>query len=128
MATVTTTSPKVSEPTARARHRWDSEWSAAAVAAVLAMAAFCLSLAATGTYPFGAQWRAVNGLGTQFIPFHAELWDLEQGVMNGDLFLSWSSGYGSAFLPDVFSFLGNPFSWLGGLWPRDQLDFPVFLV
>jgi uncharacterized membrane protein YfhO len=128
MATVTTSPPTVTAPTSRARHRWDTEWSAATLAAVLAMAAFCLSLAATHTYPFGPHSRAVNDLGNQFIPFHAELWDLEHGVMNGDLFFSWSSGYGAAFLPDVFSFLGNPFSWLVGLWPRDLLDFPVFLV
>ena len=128
MATLTTSAPAVTAPSARARHRWDAEWSAATLAAVLAMAAFCLSLAATHTYPFGPHSRAVNDLGNQFIPFHAELWDLEHGVMNGDVFFSWSSGYGSSFLPDVFSFLGNPFSWLVGLWPRDLLDFPVFLV
>lgn len=108
--------------------RGDTEWMAATVAAVLAMGAFCLSLAANHTYPFGPTSRAVNDLGNQFIPFHAELWDLEHGVMNGDLFFSWSSGYGAAFLPDVFSFLSNPFSWLVGLFPRDLLDFPVFLV
>jgi uncharacterized membrane protein YfhO len=108
--------------------RIDTEWSAAVVSAVLAMGAFCLSLAATHTYPFGPTSRAVNDLGNQFIPFHAELWDLEHGVMNGDLYFSWSSGYGAAFLPDFFSYLCNPFSWLVGLFPRDLLDFPVFLV
>jgi hypothetical protein len=129
MATLTTAPPAVTEPATRARRRWwDREWAAAFVAAVLAMAAFCLSLAATHTYPFGTHSRAVNDLGNQFIPFHAELWDLEHGVMNGDLFLSWNSGYGAAFLPDVFTYLGSPFSWLVGLWPRDLLDFPVFLV
>ena len=110
MATVTTSPSTVTRSKPRARRRWDTEWSAATVAAVLAMAAFCLSLAATHTYPFGVHSRAVNDLGNQFIPFHAELWDLEHGVMNGDLLFSWSSGYGSAFLPDVFSFLANPFS------------------
>ncbi|MFI5891993.1 YfhO family protein [Actinoplanes sp. NPDC051513] len=110
------------------RRWWDREWVAAVGAAVLAMGAFCLSLRLGHTYPFGPTSRAVNDLGNQFIPFHAELWDLEHGVMNGDLYFSWSSGYGSAFLPDVFSFLGNPFSWLVGLFPRTMLDLPVFLV
>jgi uncharacterized membrane protein YfhO len=112
----------------RKRWRWDTEFSASAFAAVLAMAAFCLSLFARGTYPFGATSRAVNDLANQFIPFHAELWDLEHGAASGDFWFSWSSGYGVAFLPDFFSFLGNPFSWLVGLFPRDMIDFPVFLV
>src|SRR4051794_25808022 len=110
------------------RHWWDTEFSAATASAVLAMGAFCLSLFARHTYPFGATSRAVNDLGNQFIPFHAELWDLEHGVASGDILFSWSSGYGVAFLPDLFSFLGNPFSWLVGLFPRDMIDFPVFLV
>jgi hypothetical protein len=110
------------------QRRWDTEQSAATASAVLAMGAFCLSLRARGTYPFGATSRAVNDLGNQFTPFHAELWDLEHGKASGDMILSWSSGYGAAFLPDFFSFLGNPFSWLVGLFPRDMIDFPVFLV
>jgi len=112
----------------RQHRRWDTEFSAATASAVLAMGAFCLSLFARDTYPFGATSRAVNDLGNQFIPFHAELWDLQHGVASGDVFFSWSSGYGVAFLPDLFSFLGNPFSWLAGLFPRDMIDFPVFLV
>jgi hypothetical protein len=110
------------------RHRWDTEFSAAVGSALLAMGAFCLSLLARHTYPFGATSRAVNDLGNQFTPFHAELWDLEHGVASGDILFSWSSGYGVAFLPDFFSFLGNPFSWLVGLFPRDMIDFSVFLV
>ncbi|GIM90823.1 YfhO family protein [Paractinoplanes toevensis] len=104
------------------------EFPAAAAAALLSMGAYCLSLFANGIYPFGPTSRAVNDLGNQFIPFHAELWDLEHGKAAGDLFFSWSSGYGTAFLPDFFSFLTNPFSWLVGLFPRDLLDLPVFLV
>jgi hypothetical protein len=114
-------------PTRRAR-RWDTEFWAAAASAVLAMGAFCLSLVARDTYPFGPTSRAVNDLGNQFIPFHAELWDLQHGEASGDLLFRWTSGYGTAFLPDFFSFLGNPFSWLVGLFPRDLIDFPVFLV
>jgi hypothetical protein len=110
------------------RRRWDTELWAAAASAVLAMGAFCLSLVARDTYPFGPTSRAVNDLGNQFIPFHAELWDLQHGEASGDLLFRWTSGYGVAFLPDFFSFLGNPFSWLVGLFPRDMIDFPVFLV
>ena len=75
----------------RPRRRWDTEFSAAIASAVLAMGAFCLSLFARDTYPFGATSRAVNDLGNQFIHFHAELWDLQHGEASGDVFLSWSS-------------------------------------
>ncbi|MEW1910508.1 YfhO family protein [Kitasatospora sp. NPDC085895] len=104
------------------------EAGAAALAAVLSMAAFCLAGALRGTYPFGARSRAVNDLGNQFVPFHAHLWDLMHGRGGGDLLFNWNSGYGSPFLGDFVTYLMNPFSWLVGLFPRDAVDFPVFLV
>jgi Bacterial membrane protein YfhO len=119
---------KPPEPSIRRDRGWNNEFSAAMASAVLAMGAFCLSLLVRRTYPFGTTSRAVNDLANQFVPFHTELWDLQHGVASGDLFFSWSSGYGVAFLPDFFSFLGNPFSWMVGLFPRDMVDFPVFLV
>ncbi|MEU8786765.1 YfhO family protein [Streptomyces sp. NPDC048637] len=98
------------------------------LAAALSMGAYCLALAAYGSYPFGPRSRAVNDLGNQFVPFHAHLWDLMHGTTSGDLFFNWSSGYGVPFLADFFSYLMNPFSWLVGLFPRALADLPVFLV
>ncbi|MFI5494287.1 YfhO family protein [Actinoplanes sp. NPDC051859] len=92
------------------------------------MAAYCVALYARNTYPFGSESRAVNDLANQFIPFHAVLWDLEHGEASGDLLFSWSSGYGVPFLGEFFTYLGNPFSWLVGIFPRDMIDLPVFLV
>ncbi|GGQ69168.1 YfhO family protein [Couchioplanes azureus] len=115
--------------TAGRRRRWrESEGCAATAGAVLAMASYCLALFARDTYPFGDQSRAVNDLANQFIPFHAMLWDLEHGEASGDLLFNWSSGYGVPFLGDFVTYLGNPFSWLVGLFPRDLVDLPVFLV
>ncbi|GAA3283793.1 hypothetical protein GCM10010493_75300 [Streptomyces lavendulae subsp. grasserius] len=101
---------------------------AAGLAAALAMGAYCLSMAVHGTYPFGSRSRAVNDLGNQFVPFHAHLWDLIHGNTTGDLTFNWGSGYGVPFLADFIAYLMNPFSWLVGLFPRDMVDFPVFLV
>ncbi|WP_405011472.1 YfhO family protein [Kitasatospora sp. NBC_01539] len=111
-----------------ARRLRSSGAAAAGLAAVLSMSAFCLATALRGTYPFGGRSRAVNDLGNQFVPFHAHLWDLMHGESTGDLFFNWNSGYGAPFLGDFLTYLMNPFSWLVGLFPRDAVDLPVFLV
>ncbi|MFH8347261.1 YfhO family protein [Streptomyces sp. NPDC018045] len=97
-------------------------------AALLAMGAYCLGMTMLGSYPFGTRSRAVNDLGNQFVPFHAHLWDLLHGTTTGDLAFNWNSGYGTPFLADFLTYLMNPFSWLVGLFPRDLVDLPVFLV
>ncbi|MFG2716761.1 YfhO family protein [Streptomyces sp. NPDC048416] len=101
---------------------------AATLSAVLSMAAYCLATAVHGTYPFGSRSRAVNDLGNQFVPFHAHLWDLLRGNTSSDLVFNWSSGFGVPFLGDFFTYLMNPFSWIVGFFPRDQVELPVFLV
>jgi hypothetical protein len=116
------------EPRTGRRRRWDTNGVAASAAALLSMAAFCLALALRHTYPFGHRSRAVNDLANQFLPFHEHLWDLEHGVSSGDMFFNWNSGYGVPFLADFFTYLCNPFSWFVGLFPRDMVDLPVFLV
>ncbi|MER5642616.1 YfhO family protein [Kitasatospora sp. NPDC002227] len=98
------------------------------LAAGLSMGAYCLALAIHGTYPFGGRSRAVNDLGNQFVPYHAHLWDLMHGNTTGDLLFNWNSGYGAPFLADFMAYLMNPFSWLVGLFPREAVNFPVFLV
>ncbi|MFD7032340.1 YfhO family protein [Streptomyces sp. NPDC059917] len=101
---------------------------AALVSALMSMTAYCAGLAAHGTYPFGPSPRADNDLRHQYVPFHTHLWDLQHGAARGDLLYNWQSGYGVGFLGDFFTYLANPFSWLVGLFPRDQSEFPVFLV
>ncbi|MDJ0384697.1 YfhO family protein [Streptomyces sp. G-G2] len=101
---------------------------AALASALMSMAAYCAGLAAHGTYPFGPVPRADNDLRHQYVPFHTHLWDLQHGTAPGDLLYNWQSGYGVGFLGDFFTYLANPFSWLVGLFPRDQSEFPVFLV
>lgn len=115
-------------PVVARRPWWRSEAAAATFGAVLAMAAYCLAMYVRDTYPFGSRSRAVNDLANQFIPFHAYLWDLEHGKGTGDLLFNWSSGYGVPFFGDFVTYLANPFSWLVGLVPRDQVDLPVFGV
>ncbi|WP_328768074.1 YfhO family protein [Streptomyces sp. NBC_00286] len=97
------------------------------LAAAIAMAAFVLSGAMRGTYPFGDRSRALNDLGNQFVPFHAHLWDLLHGTASGDLFFNWNSAFGVPYWADFVSFLGNPFSLLVAAFPRRQVDLGVYV-
>ncbi|MDA5283341.1 YfhO family protein [Streptomyces sp. Isolate_45] len=98
------------------------------IAALMAMVAYCAGLALHGTFPFGIVPRADNDLRHQYVPFHTYLWDLQHGTAQGDLLFNWQSGYGVGFLADFATYLANPFSWLTGLFPRDEVEFAVFLV
>ncbi|MFE3882994.1 YfhO family protein [Streptomyces lydicus] len=91
------------------------------------MGAYCIGSAGYGVYPFGPRGRAVNDDGNQFVPLHGHLWDLVHGAGGGDLFLNWNSGFGVPFLADFFTYLAYPFSWLVLLFPRSDVDLPVFL-
>ncbi|MER5932313.1 YfhO family protein [Streptomyces sp. NPDC002054] len=118
--------PGSADPAARRNRRRGAV--AALTAALISMAAYAAGLAAHGTYPFGPAPRAVNDLRHQYVPFHTYLWDLQHGTAQGDLFFNWQSGYGVGFLADFFTYLTNPFSWLTGLFSRDQGELSAFLV
>ncbi|MGK5632383.1 YfhO family protein, partial [Streptomyces sp. URMC 123] len=75
----------------------------------------------------GGHSRAVNDLGNQFVPFHAHLWDLLHGTGSGDLYFNWNSAFGVPYWAEFTSFLGNPFSLVVGLFPRDQVDLGVYV-
>ncbi|MFJ4873672.1 YfhO family protein [Streptomyces sp. NPDC088745] len=98
------------------------------LAAVLAAFAHCLGSALAGSRPFGAMNRNVNDLGTQFVPFHAHLWDVLHGRADGGWLINWQSGYGSSFLPDVGTYLSSPFSWLVAVFPREEIDLAVYVT
>ncbi|MEE1755911.1 YfhO family protein [Streptomyces sp. SP18CS02] len=101
---------------------------AGAAAALLTVVAVCAGDAVARTFPFGPRTRAVNDLGNQFVPFHAQLWDLLHGRADGGLLLNWRSGYGTSFLPDLGTYLTSPFSVLVGLFPRDGIDLAVYVI
>lgn len=90
--------------------------------------AFCAAWVARGTFPFGSTGRAVNDQANQYVPFHRALWDLVHGQAAGDLLFTWRGGFGQQFLSDYYTYLGNPFSWLAVLVPRDHVDLAVFAV
>jgi uncharacterized membrane protein YfhO len=98
----------------------------AGLGAAVAMAAFLVSGAVRGTYPFGVHSRAANDLGNQFVPFHAHLWDLLHGTSSGDLFFNWDSAFGVPYWAEFVSFLGNPFSLLVAAFPRRLVDLGVY--
>lgn len=101
---------------------------AAAVAALVTITAVCAGDAVARAFPFGPHTRSVNDLGNQFVPFHAQLWDLLHGRSDGGLLLNWQSGYGTSFLPDLGTYLTSPFSVLVGLFPRDDIDLAVYVI
>ncbi|MFD9570860.1 YfhO family protein [Streptomyces sp. NPDC059982] len=90
--------------------------------------AFCAAWAARGSFPFGPAGRALNDQANQYVPFHRALWDLVHGQASGDVLFTWSGGFGQQFLSDYYTYLGNPFSWLAVLVPRDHVDLAVFVV
>lgn len=101
---------------------------AAVFAALVTVTAVCAGDAAARSFPFGAGTRSVNDLGNQFVPFHAKLWDLLHGRGDGGILLNWQSGYGTAFLPDLGTYLTSPFALLVGLFPRDRIDLAVYVI
>ncbi|OYP18639.1 hypothetical protein CFC35_32545 [Streptomyces sp. FBKL.4005] len=101
---------------------------AALLAAALTITAFCAGDVLARSYPFGPRTRSVNDLGNQYVPFHAHLWDLLHGRAEGGLLVSWQSGYGASFLPDLGTYLGSPFAPLVALFPRDEIDLAVYAV
>ncbi|MFJ8649059.1 YfhO family protein [Streptomyces sp. NPDC093546] len=105
-----------------------SAFRASVLAGLLTALAVCAGDAVARTFPFGPRTRAVNDLGNQFVPFHAHLWDLLHGRADGGLLLNWQSGYGTAFLPDLGTYLSSPFAPLVGLFPRDEIDLAVYVI
>lgn len=99
-----------------------------AAAWLAALITVCAGDAAARSFPFGPHTRRVNDLGNQFVPFHTRLWDLMHGNADGGLFLNWSSGYGTSFLPDLGPCLTSPFALLVGVFPRDRIDLAVYVV
>ncbi|MCX4534648.1 YfhO family protein [Streptomyces sp. NBC_01669] len=101
---------------------------AAGLAALITAVTVCAGDAAARSFPFGPHTRSVSDLGNQFVPFHIRLWDLLHGNADGGLFLNWSSGYGTSFLPDLGTYLTSPFALLVGVFPRDRIDLAVYVV
>ncbi|MGW6979580.1 YfhO family protein [Streptomyces sp. NPDC054932] len=98
------------------------------LAFLLTAGAFCAAWVARGTFPFGTTGRALNDQANQYVPFHRALWDLVHGQAAGDVLFTWRGGFGQQFLSDYYTYLGNPFSWLAVLVPRDHVDLAVFAV
>lgn len=99
-----------------------------AFAALLTTVAVCAGDAAARVFPYGPRHRSINDLGNQFVPFHAQLWDLLHGRAEGGLLFNWRSGYGMSFLPDLGTYLTSPFAVLVGLFPRADIDLAVYVV
>ncbi|MGW4159950.1 YfhO family protein [Streptomyces sp. NPDC004788] len=101
---------------------------AAAGAAVLTGLLFCLAGRLAGSYPFGSHTRNIVDLGQQYLPFHAYWRKLLLGETHGDLFLNWTSGFGSNFLGDFGTYLSSPFDLLVVLFPADRAELALYVV
>ncbi|MFI8965298.1 YfhO family protein [Streptomyces sp. NPDC053493] len=101
---------------------------AAAGAALLTGLLFCLAGRLAGSYPFGPRTRNIVDLGQQYLPFHAYWRKLLVGETHGDLFLNWSSGFGSNFLGDFGTYLSSPFDLLVVLFPADRTELALYVI
>ncbi|MEU3072308.1 YfhO family protein [Streptomyces laurentii] len=116
--------PRPSRPSRGSRPRLR----AAAGAALLTGVLFCLAGRLAGSYPFGTRTRNIVDLGQQYLPFHAYWRDLLLGRTHGDLFLNWSSGFGTNFLGDFGTYLSSPFDLLVVLFPADRPELALYAV
>jgi uncharacterized membrane protein YfhO len=110
----------------RARH--SIRVRAAAAAALLTCLVFCLAGVLAGTHPFGPTTRNTVDLGQQYLPYHAYWRKLLLGEADGDLFLNWSTGFGSNFLGDYGTYLSSPFDLLVVLFPADRIELALYLI
>lgn len=97
----------------------------AGAAGVAAAGCYVLAQLIGGRAPFGPRVAAVNDMGDQFVPMHAQLWDVLHGVSAGDLFFSWSSAGGHPFLPDYVAYLASPINLVLLLVPRSGVEAAV---
>ncbi|MFD7614146.1 YfhO family protein [Streptomyces sp. NPDC059828] len=101
---------------------------AVAGAALLSGVVFCLSGLLAGSRPFGQVTRNTVDLGQQYLSYHAYWRGLLLGDADGDLFLNWSSGYGSNFLGDFGTYLSSPFALLVVLFPADRIELALYVI
>ncbi|MFF0436343.1 YfhO family protein [Streptomyces sp. NPDC004327] len=101
---------------------------AAAGAAALTGLLFCLAGRLAGSYPFGPRTRNIVDLGQQYLPYHAYWRKLLLGQAHGDLFLNWTSGFGSNFLGDFGTYLSSPFDLLVVLFPADRTELALYVI
>ncbi|WP_137992848.1 YfhO family protein [Streptomyces vilmorinianum] len=101
---------------------------AAATAAALTCLVLCLAGALAGSYPFGPTTRNIVDLGQQYLPYHAYWRKLLLGQADGDLFLNWSSGFGSNFLGDYGTYLSSPFDLMVVLFPADRIELALYVI
>ncbi|MFI6583683.1 YfhO family protein [Embleya sp. NPDC050493] len=98
------------------------------LAFVATFSAYLIAWITKDERPFGDKPKGLNDLANQYVPFHLNLWDLAHGDAAGDFLFNWRSGFGTQFLSDYHTYLGNPFSLLAILVPRGSVDIVVFLV
>ncbi|XEC27988.1 YfhO family protein [Streptomyces fradiae] len=101
---------------------------AAAGAALLTGVLFCLASRLAGSHPFGSRTRNIVDLGQQYLPYHSYWRRLLLGEADGDLFLNWSSGFGSNFLGDLGTYLSSPFDLLVVVFPADRPELALYVI
>ncbi|MBT2440589.1 YfhO family protein [Streptomyces sp. ISL-36] len=111
-----------------ARLRHSPRLRAASGASLLTCLVFCLGGALAGSHPFGPTTRNTVDLGQQYLPFHAYWRTLLLGRADGDLFLNWSSGFGSNFLGDYGTYLSSPFDLMVVLFPADRIELALYVI
>ncbi|MFD5327544.1 YfhO family protein [Streptomyces sp. NPDC127092] len=101
---------------------------AAAGAALLTGLLFSLAGRLAGSHPLGPRTRNIVDLGQQYLPYHVYWRKLLLGDTDGDLFLNWSSGFGTNFLGDFGTYLSSPFDLLVVLFPADRPELALYVI
>lgn len=98
---------------------WLRTAGSAAAAFFLALALWTAVLWLLGVYPFGDKSILITDLSTQYVEYHAALYDMVRG---GDSVLfTWNSGLGMNFWGLIAYYLSSPLTLVMFLFPRAML-------
>lgn len=83
-------------------------------------------LYAFGIYPFGDSSVLITDLSSQYVEYHAALYDMVKS--GSSLFFTWDSGLGMNFWGLFAYYLSSPFTLLMFLFPRSMITEAVLLI
>lgn len=98
----------------------------AALAFLLAAAVWTGGLIWFGVYPFGTASILITDLSSQYVEYHAALYDM--AAAGRSLLFTWDTGMGMNFLALITYYLSSPFTLLLFLFPRALLTEAILCI
>lgn len=109
----------------KTRERWKTAGGLTA-AFFLPLYVWGMVLYAFGVYPFGDSSILITDLSSQYVEYHAAIYDMVKS--GSSLFFTWDSGLGMNFWGLFAYYLSSPFTLLMFLFPRTMITEAVLLI